>query len=368
MGGSMIGRTIPRGAGRRGLLTGLAAGLLTSVLAACSGEAPPEQAAVIRPAKLVEISTQTNVQTLNFPAVITARSSAALGFQVGGKIQALPVKDGQTVKEGDVIARLDQATFKNDLSTAQAQYNSANADYQRARRLIKENAISRSVFEQRRSAQRVALAALSGARKGLNDSVLRIPFDGVVSSVATKQFQNVSPGETVATLQTTGAQEATIKVPATLVAHSTRIEPLDTSVLLDSAPGVRIPAKFHSAETQANAETQTFTLRFAFTPPADLRVLPGMTGQIESKIAIVGADGNTESIKVPIGSVFSDGKERYVWVVDTEAMTVSRRTLQLAAAVGEQLPVLEGLAAGETIVGAGASYLHEGMQIRRYEP
>lgn len=341
---------------------------LFTILSACTEDPIAEVAAPIRPAKLVEIATQTNVQTLNFPAIITARSSAELGFQVGGKVQELPVVEGQAVKEGDVIAMLEQSSFKNDLSTAQAQFNSANSDYQRARRLIKENAISRSIFEQRRTAQRVAGVTLSTAKKALNDSVLRAPFDGVVASIATEKFQNVQATKTVAILQTTGAQEATIKIPATLVANSSRIEPIDTSVLLDSVPGVRIPAKFHSAETQANAETQTFTVRFAFTPPENLRVLPGMTGQVESKIAITGADGLTESIKVPIGAVLSDGQERYVWIVDPEAMTVSRRNVQLAAAIGAELPVLDGLQVGETIVGAGASYLHEGMQIRRYEP
>ena len=236
------------------------------------------------------------------------------------------------------------------------------------RRLIKENAISRSVFEQRRTAQRVAAASLSNAKKALNDSVLRAPFDGMVASITTERFQNVQATEPIAILQTVGALEALINIPSTLVANSSRIEPIDTFVLLDSVPGVRIPAKFHSAETQANTQTQTFSVRFAFTPPEDIRVLPGMTGQVEAKIAITGADGLAESIKVPIGAVLSDGQARYVWVVDPDAMTVSRRDVQLAAMIGEELPVLDGLQVGELIVGAGASYLHEGMQIRRYEP
>ena len=105
--------------------------LLTAVTA-CSDEPAAEAPAQIRPAKLVEVTTQTNVLMLNFPAIVTARSSAELGFQVGGKVQELPVTEGDAVKEGDVIAMLEQATFKNDLSTAQAQYNSANSDYQRA--------------------------------------------------------------------------------------------------------------------------------------------------------------------------------------------------------------------------------------------
>ena len=74
-----------------------------------------------------------------------------------------------------------------------------------------------------------------------------------------------------------------------------------------------------------------------------------------------------EGVSVPLAAVQSDGDDRYVWLVDEENMTVSRRDVVVASANGELLTVTSGLQRGDKIVGAGAAYLHEGMEIRPYE-
>ena len=112
---------------------------------------------------------------------------------------------------------------------------------------------------------------------------------------------------------------------------------------------------------------QTFEVRFSFTPPPGLVILPGMTGAVRSTVAIAG-DAGAAQIAVPIEAILSEAGLRYVWVVDTDSMTVAKREVILRDGVGETLPVRSGLAAGDTIVAAGVSYLHEGMKIRRYEP
>ena len=137
-------------------------------------------------------------------------------------------------------------------------------------------------------------------------------------------------------------------------------------MVLDAVPAKPVPATFHSIVTRADPVAQTFEVRFAFTPPPDLRILPGMTGTVRSKLVITGNGG--AQIAVPIEAILSEADARYVWVVDADTMTVSKRAVMLGDGVGETLPVLDGLAVGETIVAAGVSYLHEGMRIRRYEP
>ena len=124
---------------------------------------------------------------------------------------------------------------------------------------------------------------------------------------------------------------------------------------------------FQSVTTRADPETQTFLVKYAFTPPADLVVLPGMTGMVESRVRFVRDGGLADLPEVPTSAVLSDGEARYVWVVYKNTMMVSRREVTLAPGVGKSLAVLDGLVEGELIVGAGASYLHEGMQIRPYE-
>lgn len=343
--------------------------LVTSALmSGCSSKEKKEAVAVIRPAKLIEISTSTHVVNMNLPAIIEASDSSKLTFQVKGQLTQLLVTSGQKVNRGTIIGRLDQRTYLNQVSEAKTTFDSAYAEFKRAERLIAASAISRSNFEQRKSRLDVARTQLDNANKALEDTVLRSPFAGVISAVHSKQFQNIQPMEEIVTLQTTGAAEASVQIPASIVAQSGRISPIETVILLDAAPNVSIPASFKSISTEADAISQTFTAKFAFLPSNDVIILPGMTGTLKSIFTHASADGTVEQISVPLLAVMSDGEMRYVWIVNTDSLTVSRRNISIGASIGEMLEVSSGLQAGDTIVGAGASYLHEGMKIRRYEP
>jgi RND family efflux transporter MFP subunit len=169
-------------------------------------------------------------------------------------------------------------------------------------------------------------------------------------------------------LQTTGAAEAVVQIPSTLVAQSGRIEPISTDVTLDAAPGVRIPAEIAATSGQADPTTQTFEVRFSFMPPDDLVILPGMTGSIESRLAIKNrTGGTTDQLTVPLAAIVSDGEETFVWLVDSDTMTVTKRLVTIAASVGADLTIAGGLEPGDVIVGAGGVYLFEGMKVRPYE-
>ncbi len=333
-------------------------------VAGCSGESERPTQAPERPAKLMLVTASADVRTVSLPAVVDASATAQLAFPLAGLLAAVFVREGDTVAVGAEIARLDQRDLRIELATAQANFDAAESDFQRAERLIGEGAISRSDFEQKKTKQSVTRAALNTARKRIDDSVLRAPFAGVVAEVHVEAFQNVAAQQSVATLQSTGTAQAIVQVPATLVAQSGRIEPLQTTVVLDAAPATPIPAVLHSAATRADPNTRTYEAHFAFTPPSDLVILPGMTGTVHVQAAVAG-DDDAGQITVPIEAILNEADAHYVWVVDTQAMTVTKRAVTLSEGVGEVLPVRSGLVGGETIVVAGVSYLHDGMRIRR---
>ena len=335
---------------------------------ACGTPDEIEPPAPIRPAKLVEVTASSNKIQLNLPAVIEASNTSILTFQVGGTLNELNAIDGQEVSRGEVIARLNQRDYQNAFQQAQAQFSAAESEFQRASRLIAENAIAQSIFEQRRTQRDVARAALDTARKALDDTILRTPFDGVISSVAVEQFENVAPQQEIVTLQTTGAAEALVQIPSTIIANAERVVPTNIYITLEAVPDVQVPAEIISLSTQANSSTQTFPARFKFTPPDGINILPGMAGTLHSTMEMLDpSTPNGAQIQIPLGSILSDGEDLFVWVVDLDSMTVSKRAIEIDRSVGETAVVVSGLDDGETIVGAGASYLFEGMQIRRLE-
>ncbi len=347
------------------IVIGLSAGL---ILSSCSG-GDVEEAEIVRPAKLHVVKASADRFDASFPAIIEAGSSSTLTFQVGGLLKSLPVLEGQPVRKGAVIGRLDQRRYQNAVNSARAQYATAESEYQSAARLLEEDAIARIVVEQRRAQRDVARASLDSAQKDLSDTVLRAPFSGVVAVKHATQFENIQAQADVVTLQSVGRVEAVVSVPASVVAALGN-DPQDVTeeyVVLNSAPDLKIPGTFRSATTQADTQSQTFKVKFSFTPPRNMTVLPGMTGTVFGSRSLVEGEGATH-ISVPLGSIQANGKERFVWVVDKKTMKVKKRKILVDKDVGEEIAVRSGLKAGETIVAAGAAYLQEGMKIRPYKP
>lgn len=338
---------------------------LMLILSACDQAAGPEKVEVVRPAKLITVSSSSNVKNYSFPAVIEAAASRDLAFQVSGQLIELRVNPSDEVNKGDVIGKLDQRQFRNELQSAQTQFDNAKSEFERAQRLIAQDAIARNVFDQRKSQLEVASAQLDNAKKALEDTVLYSPFEGVVAAKLANELETVGPSTPIITLQTVGAAEAVVKIPANLVAKSKQIDPVETLVLLDAAPNTPMKAAFLEASGLADEKSQTFEAKFGFTPPESLTILPGMTGIVKSKLSF--SNDTVPQITIPLNAVLSDGEGQYVWLASGEPLTVARRNIIVGASVGESLAIKSGLVDGDVIVGAGASYLFEGMKIRRLE-
>lgn len=337
------------------------------VLASCGGQSEEASAPPVRPIKLITVEDYTDQFSASFPAVFEAAQSTQLTFQVGGLLQELPVVEGQPIAEGTLIAKLDQRDFQNNLNSVKAQFDNAESEYQRARRLAAENAISQSILEQRLSQRDIAKAQYDTAQKSLDDTELFAPYDGQIAEVFVENFQNVSPQQAIVAFQSTGDVEAVINLPARLVAYVPQLVPIDPTVTLDVAPEFQFPATFKEITGQADPTTQTYRASFTFEPPENFLILPGMTGTVSSTFQYTG-DRFDGGVSVPLGSIIAEGEDKYVWVVDEQTMTVSKREVTISEErIGATVTVMTGLESGEVIAGAGASYLQEGMAVRAWE-
>lgn len=343
--------------------------MATVLLTACDNSQEMDtKPPIIRPVKILEVSAASTLEVNKYPAVISANSFSELSFQVGGMLQELTVKEAQQVKQGDVIAKLDQRDLQSSLDIAKAQFQSSNSEYQRSIRLAKSDAIARNVLEQRKSQFEVSKAQLEQAEKALSDSVLRSPFSGVVAEVLVERLETVSPGQIAIKLMGEDLFEATIDLPASYIARIPKDESEKNNrqafVYLDAAPSQAIEAEFKEATLIADAASQTYAVTFTFPSPANLNVLPGMNATVELQR---NSSAKSLRIAVPLDAVTSDGQKKSVWIIDQKSMTVSSREVTLEEGVGSLLVVTKGLKENDIIVGAGAAYLSEGMQIREWK-
>ncbi len=341
--------------------------LLVVLSQGCSDEQPAQVTEKIRPAKLITVEAASVQRAFSFPAVIQAAQSVELTFQVSGLVNDLNVIEGDLVQPGDVIAQLDQSDMKSRLTQAQAEYDNAQTEYQRAENLYAQDAISRSVLDTRRTHRDVTLAALDTSNKALDDTTLKAPFSGRISRVLIRQFQNVQAKEPIAILQSSEV-EAVMNAPSMLVSRARQMENVHTRVILDAAPDNPIDAQLKEVAGQADQATQTYLVSFSFTAPEQLLILPGMTATIELDFRFTDESNIiSEGIGVPLSSILAQGEDKYIWLVSEDG-TLRKQKVELQSSLGETITVLNGLNPGDTIVAAGVSFFHEGMKVRPWTP
>jgi len=359
------------------------------LLSAC--DSPPERQAAPeepRPVKLLTVGESSAVMQRKFPGMVRASKRAELAFQVSGTLTQLPVGEGQEVKEGQILAQLDQRDFENSLRNAQGQFGnvraaleSATSEYERILRIRKQDpgATSESMVVKRREAKDRATAemesvqaALDAARDKLGDTTLRAPFSGIVSRRHVENFQEVQAKEPIVSLDDISALEILVDLPESVVARIN--EPSERTgkeapVMAEFAalPGKEYALVVKEFSTRADPKTQTFQVVFEMKKPDDVSILPGMTAMIVGS-SPEGVNGDGRFV-IPAVAVFSDERGvAHVWVVEPDTMAVQRREVVTGGVAGEAgIRIAEGLKAGEVVAVSGASRLRDGMRVKPFD-
>jgi RND family efflux transporter MFP subunit len=336
------------------------------IISGCSSDVEQAaQEAAPRPAKLITLGTSNTNTSLRYPAIVAADQTANLSFPVGGTLVTLNVVEAQQVTEGEVLAVLDTRDIVNKLTSSKAQYDNAEDEFQRGKRLYEQDALAKNAFEQRRVQRDVSKAQLDSAKKALSDATLRAPFSGLIASVAADEQQSIQGGATIITLIGIDELTATVNIPARIMAQSSNRTDLKTFITFDSAPGIRLAAEFKEATLIADSASQTYAVTISFKRAKDTIILPGMTATVET--VMPAAEDGKNKIAVPMTAINSDADNRFVWLVDPGTMRVSRQDVVIEDGIGEMVVVTVGLKAGDTIVSAGGAYLAEAMEIRQWD-
>ena len=298
----------------------------------------------VRPVKSMLVGPPPRVPSIHFPGVVDARAGVDLSFEVGGRIVEFPATRGLEVKEGDVLARLDDRDYANSVKTAEAELAYAESNFKRMEAALAQNAVSQDEFSSARASRDKARAALDSARKALDDTVLKARFSGVVSDTYADNFDTVAAGTPILKLQDLTAFDLAVSVPESYVlSGSADVRSRYTfEASFDSLPGRTFPVTVKDAARIADPVTQTYRATFTLEAPEGLIILPGMTCDVASTI--------TED-----------------WRLDDNGdgtFTARRATVTLGQRTGESIYVLSGLSAGERIAVAGVTVLTEGRIVR----
>lgn len=338
--------------------------LATSFIFSGCEEPPKPVVASSRPVKTMVIGGDNAADTRSFPAVVDAIKKADISFRVSGKINKILVRDGDQVKEGQLLAELDPIDFEIRLKDRKASYDTAKANYDRAKELVKKGAISKVDHDQLRAKYHTAKANLAEAEQDLLYTKLTANFDGYIAKRYVENFEEVVASEKIFSLEDVSALKIIIDVPENLM------------ILIDKSPkGKRkltaqfnnisnkeFPLSFVEATTKADPNTKTFKITLKMDAPEDYNILPGMTATVTAGL-LPGEKGAGAATLVPASAVVSDSnKQATVWLVDEDTMTVQPKSVTTGQMLGDSMEVA-GLTSGDRIVVAGASFLRDGMKV-----
>ena len=312
---------------------------------------------------------------------VVAQRKAAVASKGTGRLVYLGVVEGDRVRAGQVIARIEDADVKAQLAQAQASLEMSRADLRdaenslaRERFLLDSGFTSRASFdaaqaryERVKAGIAVAQAAVQAAQVALENTVIRAPFDGTVLT------KNADVGEVVAPLAASAFSKSAVVTIADLssleveadVAES-NLEAVEVGqpceIVLDAFPDVRYPARVAKIVPTADRAKATVQVKVAFRS-YDARVLPEMSAKVHflPRPAKAGAD-TTPLLVVPSSAVAKRSGQAVVYVVhDGRAVEVP---VTVGREVGTGVAIREGLAPGTEVIDSIDARLRGGARVK----
>lgn len=343
--------------------------ILILLLAGCSGAdestSPPPLV------KTIVVGGEGSRMQRSFPGRVMAGQRADLAFQIAGTLSELPVKDGQRITQGQVLAKLDARDFQSRYDAAKSTLETATLNFERGKKLVASGTIAQVHFDELRTKYEIAKSEEGIAAKALADTMMTAPFAGMIARVYVDNFQEVQAKEKIMTVQDIGDIDIIIDVPERDIINRPRIQEglpegprklTDGYVVFDGIPNQQFDVMVKEYATEADPTTQTYQVRLSMKAPTNISLLPGMTANL-----IMKQQAGTGNMNIPAKAVAVDAQGQfYVWVVSDD-LKISKVPVQVGEMMGDNIVIRSGLAAGQRVVVAGLPYLEEGMSVRLFQ-
>jgi len=329
-------------------------------VAACGAEtaAPPAAPAPlpIRIAVAVPASGNTD---LGITGTVRLKRETQLGFNTPGRIAAISVLEGQSVGQGQLLARLDPTGLDAASASARAEAVRTAADLKRMETLSNQGWVTRSRVE---SAAASAVAAQARVTQtGFDARLGRIlaPASGIILRRAAEPGQIVAAGTPILVLGEVGS--GYVLRLSVSDADLARLRPgQGAAVTLPALSPNPIAATITEIGARGDERTGTFQVELRLPPVAGLR--SGLIGT--ARLRIGGQGAATGPVSVPASAVFAArADEGFVYVYTPSSRVVRSRMVALGAVDDRAVTIISGLHAGEQVAVSGVDRLRDGMRV-----
>lgn len=312
-----------------------------------AGETPlPEQKIS---AATVKVEQRQVADLLTWPGTVRSKSVAMIAPKMTARILAINVRAGDKVKKGDVLAKLDERDIQAQIGAAQAVVASAaaeagraSADANRIRSLYEKEAATRANYDAMVAQEKAAQASVRQAASGVNeikarldDAVLRAPFSGVIVNRLQEPGDMGLPGQPVVSLQLPQGLRLEAQVPSYCAGRLSLGMAVTARIAEQTVDG-----SVAEIVPEIDPETRSQLVKIALPEISGLQ--PGQFGWLEQA-----CDQHT-ALLIPASAVVQIGQLEAVKVV--ESGRVSLRHVRTAKRFGDDIEIVSGLNAGETVI------------------
>jgi len=349
--------------------------LLGIILSGCTSSPPTEDE--IRPVLTENVEYFSKRPPLIFSGFSKSQTFINTSFRVGGLIAKLPIKVGDRLNKGDLIAQLDIDDFilhvqkaEASLEEAIAELRKSSAHYKRIKTLYESESASRDELDTARAAFESAQANVDLAQSEVDLAIKDLGYTTLVADqtgceVAEKKAEineNIKPGETIAMLTCGTTLEVEIAVPESEIANIMQGERVE--IYFNTLP--KVPFEGFIREVGVSASSgATFPVTILLTKQ-DSRLRSGMA----VKAFVPRPKLLQQEIVVPLEAVGEDQKGTYVYIFEEEGKGIGSAH-KVYVKLGDLLPqgvvISSGLEADQELIIAGIRYLADGRKVKRLE-
>lgn len=336
----------------------------TLLLSGCGGAGPAEaqaaekdgkaeKAADAVPVEAVAASRRAVAASYTGTAALEPRGESQVVAKTSGVALAVLVEEGQQVRAGQPLVRLDPDRARLAVAQSEAQLRKLENNYQRAQKLVGQQMVSAADVDQIKYDLENVRAQYRLATLELSYTTVIAPISGVVASRSIKTGNFVQINTPIFRIVDNSRLEATLNVPERELATLRPGQPV--TLIADALPGKTFPGTVDRISPVVDAGSGTFRVVSGFGEDAE-GLQPGMFGRIR-----IDYDQRADALVVPRLALLDDGEPAVFRVREGK---VARVPVKLGYAEGPWVEIREGLAAGDQVVTAGKVALRDGTAVQ----
>lgn len=309
------------------------------------------------PVKMMQVQTALVTDTVTAAGTLSPHESVVLRPEIDGRIVSLTFKEGQMVKKGVTVVKLDDAEPRAALAASEADFKLAESRFKRSEELAGKGFISQQALDEARANLDIVRARVREVRVTLDRTVIHAPFTALAGLRKVSPGAYVKKGDDIVELAAIDQLNLDVRVPEVYLPKVKIGQPV--SLTVDALPGQSFAGKVYAMEPVVDLATRGALVRARIPNPRG-QLKPGMFARVSADLG-----SRPNAVVVPEQAILPKGGKSFIYkVVEGKAMLIP---VELGRRTPGQAEVVSGISAGDTIVVDGLQKLKPGAPVAPFE-